>query len=223
MSASTASTRTTHGRGRHQWWLAAVAVVLVGAGVVAWVAGSPQPRSPVSTSPHGTAPSASAVPAAREAHRAAWVAGAPRHVVIPALHVDSAVLPIKAPGGVLIPPSDPQQLGWWAAGARPGAHTGSALITGHTVHTGGGALDDLETLTRGDRVTVRTDRGVIRYAVRRVSVYSKGRIARDAEQLFSQRVPGRLVLITCEDWTGTRYLSNVVVVAAPVSGSSRPE
>jgi hypothetical protein len=28
-------------------------------------------------------------------------------------------------------------------------------------------------------------------------------------------VRGRLVLVTCEDWDGTRYLSNVVVVATP--------
>ena len=35
--------------------------------------------------------------------------------------------------------------------------------------------------------------------------------------MFSQDVPGRLVLITCEDWDGSRYLSNVVVTATPVA------
>ena len=94
--------------------------------------------------------------------------------------------------------------------------TGStALVTGHTVHAGGGALDNLETLRRGDRVTVRTDSGRIRYAVRSVAVYEKGALARQAQRLFSQEVPGRLVLITCEDWDGSRYLSNVVVTASP--------
>jgi hypothetical protein len=53
--------------------------------------------------------------------------------------------------------------------------------------------------------------------VRRVAVYAKGSLARQAERLFSQDVPGRLVLITCEDWDGSRYLSNVVVTATPVS------
>ncbi len=143
--------------------------------------------------------------------------GAPRRLLIPALDVASPVLPVKATGGTLVPPSDPQQLGWWADGARPGAERGSALVTGHTVHTGGGALDDLETLDRGDRVVVRTDRGRIAYAVRKVTVYSKGSVADHAERLFSQEVPGRLVLVTCEDWDGARYLSNVVVVAAPTS------
>jgi LPXTG-site transpeptidase (sortase) family protein len=115
----------------------------------------------------------------------------------------------------LIPPSDPQQLGWWSDGAKTGAKQGSALITGHTVHTGGGALDNLERLRPGDRVTVRTGRGAIAYDVRTVQVYRKGSVARHAERLFSQEVAGRLVLVTCEDWDGTRYLSNVVVVARP--------
>jgi len=88
------------------------------------------------------------------------------------------------------------------------------------VHTGGGALDDLERLHRGDAVTVRTDRGTIRYDVRRVAVYSKGSVARHARRLFSQTVAGRLVLVTCEDWDGERSLSNVVVVATPVGGGS---
>ena len=67
----------------------------------------------------------------------------------------------------------------------------------------------------GDDITVRTDHGRIHYVVDRVRVYSKGRIADDATELFSQDSPGRLVLITCEDWDGTRYLSNVVVTALP--------
>lgn len=141
--------------------------------------------------------------------------GAPRTVAIPALGVDARVLAVRAPERTLVPPSDPTELGWWADGARPGARRGSALIAGHTVHTGGGALDDLERLRPGDAVTVRTDHGPIRYTVDRVRIYAKGRIAEDASRLFSQDVPGRLVLVTCEDWDGERYLSNVVVTASP--------
>jgi LPXTG-site transpeptidase (sortase) family protein len=114
-----------------------------------------------------------------------------------------------------VPPSDPQQLGWWSDGAKPGAARGSALVTGHTVHTGGGALDHLEELRPGDRVVVRTDRSSLRYVVQQVRTYSKGAIARHADRLFSQQVAGRLVLVTCEDWDGERYLSNVVVTATP--------
>lgn len=140
----------------------------------------------------------------------------PDRLRIPELGVDAPVRGIEAPGRVLVPPRDPQQLGWWSDGARPGAETGSALVVGHTVHTGGGALDDLETLRTGDRMTVRSDGADLVYAVSTVRVYDKGRIARDAGRLFSQEVPGRLVVLTCEDWDGAGYRSNVVVVAEPV-------
>jgi LPXTG-site transpeptidase (sortase) family protein len=148
--------------------------------------------------------------------RPSWEPGVPRRVVIQRLRMDAPVVPISTVGNELTPPSDPQQLGWWSAGARTGARQGSALVTGHTVHTGGGAMDDLERLHTGDRVTVFTSRGIIPYAVRSVEVFGKGSIARHAQRLFSQEVPGRLVLVTCEDWDGTRYLSNVVVMAKPV-------
>ncbi len=84
------------------------------------------------------------------------------------------------------------------------------------MHTGGGAFDDLETLRPGDRVSVRTTQGRIRYVVSGVTVYRKATLARDAERVFRQSGPGRLVLVTCEDWNGTTYLSNAVVFADPV-------
>jgi LPXTG-site transpeptidase (sortase) family protein len=201
-------------RGRMPAWLAAVGAVLVAVGLVVWLAQSP----PASTSEaRGTVQETSDPPpgtgTTAEAVRAPWEPGAPRRVRIPALGVSAAVVPVHAPDDTLVPPSDPTQLGWWADGARPGAARGSALVAGHTVHTGGGALDDLEQLSPGETVVVRTDKGRIVYEVERVRTYSKGRIARDAERLFSQEAPGRLVLITCEDWDGSRYLSNVVVTA----------
>ena len=155
-------------------------------------------------------------PAPPPAEPAAWRPGAPRTVAIPGLGVRAAVQPIHAVDGTLVPPSDPTQLGWWADGARPGDRRGSVLITGHTVSTGGGALDELEDLEPGDAVTVRSSRDTVNYLVRRVAIHDKGVVAEQAERLFSQEVAGRLVLITCEDWDGTTYRSNVVVTAAPV-------
>jgi LPXTG-site transpeptidase (sortase) family protein len=139
--------------------------------------------------------------------------GVPVRLIVPALHVNAPVVPIQAPNGVLLPPSNPQMLGWWDAGAMPGAAQGGALITGHTVHTGGGAFDDLETLEPGDRVRVRTRKGPIDYVVSGVTIYRKSQLAKDAQRVFSQTGPGRLVLITCEDWNGSTYLSNAVVFA----------
>ena len=142
-------------------------------------------------------------------------AGLPQGVYIESLGIDAPVLRIVTDTSTLTPPPDPQDLGWWAGGAQPGAARGSALITGHTVHDGGGALDDLETLRPGAEVAVRTVHGVIRYVAESVDVLDKDTIARRAPELFSQSVEGRLVLVTCEDWDGTGYRSNVVVTAVP--------
>jgi LPXTG-site transpeptidase (sortase) family protein len=126
------------------------------------------------------------------------------------------VLGIRARGGVLTPPSNPRLVGWWSDGARPGAAKGSAVITGHTVHDGGGAFDDLDQLTAGDAVTVTTERGAVEYVVSSVITYRKKALAEHAARVFDQSVPGRLILVTCEDWDGTAYLSNAVVIANPV-------
>jgi LPXTG-site transpeptidase (sortase) family protein len=117
--------------------------------------------------------------------------------------------------GVLTPPSDPSELGWYEYGARPGAVQGSAVITGHTVHTGGGVLDDLRDIREGDTVRVITAKGAIGYRVSDVSIVSKAQFARRAQKIFSSTVPGRLVLITCTDWDGQDYLSNTLAYADP--------
>ena len=123
---------------------------------------------------------------------------------------------MRAPGRTLIPPSDPATLGWWADGARPGTRRGSVLIAGHTVHGAGkGALEDLGRLTPGAPVVVRTDRSTLRYVVERVQVFDKATLSTRAAQLFRQDGPPRLVLVTCADWDGSRFLSNVVVIARP--------
>lgn len=220
------------GRGRLSGWVIAAGALLVVVGLAAWLLQSPTPTptpsaSEPSNSPTSEAPSVAGeteAPGAPDAdagaliepEQAEWEAGAPRQVLVPSLGIAAPVLPIKTTGSTLVPPSDPQQLGWWSDGAKPGAKRGSALVTGHTVSTGGGALDDLENLETGDTVTVRTDRGRVVYAVEQVRIYSKGAVAEHAERLFSQGVRGRLVLITCEDWNGEAYLSNVVVTATPV-------
>ena len=144
-------------------------------------------------------------------------AGPPHRLIVPSLGVDAPVVGIGVVEGVLLPPADPQTLGWWSAGASPGALTGGALITGHTVHSGGGAFDNLETLDKGARVRVRTARGEITYAVTGVTIYRKASLAHDAAKIFSQKVPGRLVLITCEDWNGSGYDSNAIVFAERVT------
>ncbi|RYP87602.1 class F sortase [Nocardioides guangzhouensis] len=197
-------------------------MLLVVLGGISWHAqpgagGTDSPARAHAPGPAGGSPAApgdvpDALPTAAPAPTRA---GAPVEITVPSLDVRADVRPVRTVGGLLVPPSNPAVLGWWAAGARPGDPRGTALVAGHTVHAGGGALDHLADLRPGDRLTVTTTRGELRYAVRSVRTFTKGTVAERAETLFGQRGPGQLVLVTCADWDGERYLSNVVVVARP--------
>lgn len=182
--------------------------------------GSASPKTPVaSSSPAGQSrravpESAAAVPSSS---RTTARAGRPTGIRISQLGVDAPVVAINAVHAALTPPSDPSTVGWWSGGAQPGSKRGSAVITGHTVHNGGGAFDNLDKLVPGSVVQVTTGRGPLRYRVATVTTYRKATLAKRAAQLFDQSVRGRLVLVTCEDWNGEVYLSNVVVVALPMA------
>lgn len=147
--------------------------------------------------------------------RADPAAGRPEWIRIPRLGVAVPVVGISLQGGALVPPPDPWQLGWWNGGAVPGARRGTAVITGHTVSNGDGALDDLHLLRAGDRFYVRTVHGRIPYTVSAVTHYSRAQLARVSGTVFSQRVRGQLVLTTCTDFDGHEYHGNTLVFARP--------
>ena len=169
-------------------------------------------KSTATPRPSGT-PTKSTTKRPRESTPKKPAPGRPYRIVVPKLEVSASVIGIKASGGALNPPSDPKVIGWWSEGAQPGAKKGSAVMTGHTVHTGGGAFDDLDQLAQGDTVLITTNNGSLRYEVDSVTTYRKQALAKHAAEVFDQGVNGRLVLITCEDWNGSVYLSNEVVVA----------
>ncbi|WP_238159488.1 class F sortase [Kribbella pratensis] len=182
--------------------------------------GFASPTSPVpSSSPVAQSRRAvpESVPAVPSSSRTTARAGRPTGIHIAQLGVDAPVVAISAVHAALMPPSDPSKVGWWSGGAQPGGKTGSAVITGHTVHNGGGAFDNLGKLDPGSVVQVATVRGQLRYQVSTVTTYRKATLAKRAAQLFDQSVRGRLVLVTCEDWNGQVYLSNVVVIALPMA------
>jgi LPXTG-site transpeptidase (sortase) family protein len=203
----------------------ALALGAVVAGVGGLLVSSQEPPSPAQPrSPTAVVRMETALPAyvvgphvALAARPAADPAtGRPLRVSVPDLGVSVPVVDISLSGDVLVPPADAQVLGWWTSGAEPGALRGTAVVTGHTVSTGGGALDDLHLLARGDRVLVATAEGRIRYEVTDVVHYSKKGLSRAADRVFSQEVPGRLLLVTCTDFDGHEYLGNTLVFAAPV-------
>jgi hypothetical protein len=134
----------------------------------------------------------------------------PRHLTM--AEIKAPVVRVHLTGSELLPPSDPTVLGWW--GRKAGAAHGVTLLTGHTVHDGGGDLDDLEDVAVG---TVATVSGV-RYRVTSNEVISKTALAHRASRLFDQTGKHRLVIVTCEGYdpaTG-HYDSNVVLTAIPL-------
>ena len=142
----------------------------------------------------------------------------PVRLVVPSLGIRSAVKPIQIDQqGVLDPPANVREVGWWQGSARPGATRGQTVLTGHTVHTGGGVMDHLGQLRRGKLVKVVTPRGTMVYRTTRTLTLTKAALARRAVELFGQkRTDDRLVLITCSGWTGSEYTKNVVVFATPL-------
>jgi len=142
----------------------------------------------------------------------------PVRLVVPSLKIRAPILPIEVNDQqILDPPRNPRDVGWWQRSARPGAQKGQTVLTGHTVHTGGGVMDRLHKLHRGKLVKVVTPKGTMQYRTTRVVTWTKDQLAERAVAIFAQkRANPRLVLITCSGWTGSDYTSNVVVFAKPL-------
>lgn len=178
-----------------------VAVLVVGLGAVGWGAFGPGPDEP-------------------EAVARSFPAAEPTRLRVPSLGIDAPVVPISlGSDAVLDPPADADTVGWWDDSALPGARSGRIVITGHTLHTGGGALNRMVDLESGE-VVLRTPTGVRRYEVTDRYVVDYETVAEKARDIFGQTESSpdgaRLVLVTCTDFDGTVYRSNVIVVARPV-------
>jgi len=149
--------------------------------------------------------------------------GQPDRLVVPSLHIKASVSTIEiGPDGTLSPPADVDTVGWWKRSAPAGARRGQVLITGHTVHVGDGAMDHIGQVKRGAQVRVDSGRKSVLYRVTKKMVLSKAQVDQRANQLFGQgHGDGQLVLVTCTDWNGSGYDSNVIVLAAPVRSLTR--
>ena len=151
--------------------------------------------------------------------------GEPVRLVIPSIDVDAEVVPIEMnrTTRVLSPPGDVKKVGWWTRSSQPGANTGQTLITGHSVRLGDGVMDRLGDVHRGATVQVYAAKKaseskpkVASYLVQRVFVYTRQEVAAHSGDLFGQsHHPRRLVLVTCTDWDGKEYESNIIVYAQP--------
>ena len=143
--------------------------------------------------------------------------GEPVRIEIPSLKIKAPVVPIKLEGDQLNPPGDVKTVGWWNGSAQPGATDGQSLMTGHAVHTGGGVMNRLGDVRRGASVTIYSKDKSASFIVQKVFVWSKEDVAEHSEELFEPDTNHRrLVLVTCADWDGSGWDSNVIVFAQPV-------
>lgn len=173
--------------------------------------------SPSASATPSTEPEPTASPTPEPARK--FKAGdPPDRLRVPSIGLDAPLVPIAVdPAGVLTPPEDTDIVGWWSKSAHPGSPEGQTVLTGHTVSTGGGVMNELGSLEPDDRVEVRDDGRTVEYDVLEVFEYTREEVVTNARALFGQDRPGgRLVLVTCTDWDGEVYQSNIIVFAEPV-------
>ena len=141
---------------------------------------------------------------------------APLQVRLPAIGVDSRLVPLAVdPAGALVPPEDTATAGWFAQGTLPGA-VGPAVIAGHVdSRRGPGVFFQLAKVVPGDVVLVdRADGSSLSFTVTRVDHYPKRTFPTD--RVYAPTSAPELRLITCGgafDRSVRSYEDNVVVSA----------
>ncbi len=167
------------------------------------------------TSP--SAPSATLAPQPPVTVAAAAPAGAaPARVRIPSVAVDSTVTRLGTDAaGVLVPPEDFAQAGWFSGGPAPG-EIGPAVLAGHVDSwTGPAVFFRLDAIAVGAEVLVdRADGTTVRFVVTRVGRYAKDDFPTD--EVYGPTTGPELRLVTCGgafDRDRRSYRDNVVVYA----------
>jgi sortase (surface protein transpeptidase) len=185
-----------------------VAALILGA--AGWMGLTPSPKEPARATPVTTTADPVAGGAVAKSAR-------PTHLRIPAIGVSATVTSLGIhPDKTVEVPDNPDQVGWYRLGARPG-QAGSAVLLGHVDSTKGPAVFyRLRSLTRGDEVDVRgSDGSVTRFTVTSIATYANADFP--ARKVYRTSGPPGLTLVTCGgryDAAQGGYQANVVVYAA---------
>lgn len=216
---------------------------LLTSGAAGMVGASPAPASSTATNSTATAsstavpspdaadaPPASSVPAGGDTTppveplpepAPAPAASAPARIELPALGVDTVVVPVgvDSEGEMEVPP-DVSTVGWYRFGPVPGAAAGSAVLSGHVddYRQGAGVFARIGDLGPGDVVRVVDDAGISReFSVLSREEWSKDEVPLD--RLFDRGGDSRLVLITCGGTFNNStlgYDDNIAITAVPI-------
>ena len=176
---------------------------------------TPSPSASPSASPSPSlSPSPTAIPDP-------VMVAAPVRVVIPAINVDTKVLPVGLDENKAIEiPEDIRYVGWYKLGVPPGVDRGSAVLVAHRDgrEQGRGVFYSLGNLNVGDKVFVKTSAGeTLPYKVVARELIKKKSLP--YEELFAVDGDPRLTLISCGGYYDRNhggYQDNVVVTAVPL-------
>ncbi|HXH34253.1 MAG TPA: class F sortase [Plantibacter sp.] len=141
-------------------------------------------------------------------------------VQIPSIGVDAAVEPLERDdSGVLLPPAEWEDAGWYRAGVMPG-QVGPAVIAGHLDTTLREAVFvHLKQLVAGDQITVTlSDGSSSTFAVDNAIDVEKKTFP--TQQVYGPTPDAQLRLITCNgpfDDAADTYANNYIVFASLVS------
>lgn len=142
------------------------------------------------------------------------VVGLPKRIKIPVIEVDAEIEFVGlTPEGAMDAPRDPDKIGWYRLGPRPG-EPGNAAMAGHVDWAGRiRAFWGLKDLDPGDTIEVVSQEGArYRFAVRWVRSYDAAKAP--LEEIFGSSGVPEITLITCGgvfDRRTKQYLSRVVV------------
>jgi sortase (surface protein transpeptidase) len=145
--------------------------------------------------------------------------GLPQLLIIPRLELKMPIVATKVDeAGLMDLPDRPTRIGWYSYGPRPGGHIGSAVLGGHVDSRkyGIGPLADLDRLSRGDQIIVRTASGSSGFKVESVQRISKQELP--VSEIFARNGSPKLRIVSCGGaYIPSRggYTDNVVVTATP--------
>lgn len=190
---------------------ALVALLLSGWGTSQAVVQKAMPQASPSTAPPASAPAVVPLEPAPAA------SSPPLHITYPAAGLDQSVLPLspteqESSLGSIVPPHTADAY-WLAPYGVPGAgSTNTTYIVGHSWEGRASPFNNISSLSQpGDQLTLTTAEGPLRYKIERITTEYKDTLKDSA---IWDKVPGRLILITCfaEDLWG----KNIIVQASPL-------
>jgi len=121
----------------------------------------------------------------------------PTRIEIPKLNVDAVIEDVgRIENGQMGVPQNPDNVGWFEPGVKPGAQ-GNAVMAGHIDSlTGPSVFYDLEKLKQGDEIIVHgKDDEAIRFVVTKTETYPRN--DSPVDDIFGFNYSSGLTLITC--------------------------